>query len=310
MKIKEGIYVIPCMYDSSVNIYLFAGDNMTLVGTGTSTTPDQHIFPYMKMIGLDPKDIVLVINTHGHSDHIGGDSRVLSVSGAKLAAHSLDKPWIEDHEVFLRDMDRYPLYFPISDTSRRRFNASLGENTKVDIGLNEGDEIEAGNGQIRILHTPGHSAGSISLHDTDEKILFVGDSIQAGLKHMPFYNDAAGYVKTLERLLELDVTLLLTSHYPPLRKEDAETVINRSLLLVKMIGENIVTKLAESKTPVNLLEITKFVCNSLGYRWETIFREDHYRLSLWTVEAQLTKLFKENKVQKTAEKNEVLWSLS
>lgn len=309
MKIEEGIYVIPCMYDSSVNIYLFAGDNIMIVDTGTSTTPDEHVFPYMKTLGIGPEDVDLVINTHGHSDHMGGNSRVLSVSGAKLAAHPLDRSWIEDHDAFLRDMDRYPLYFPISETSRRKFNASLGESTKVDMELNEGDEVKAGYSRIKILHTPGHSAGAISLYDEKEKILFVGDSIQAGLKHMPFCNDAESYVKTLERFLNLDVRLLLSSHYPPLRKEDAETVINRSLLLVKTVEESILAKLAGCKGPVSLLEIAKFVCNSLGYKWETILREDHYRLSLWTVEAQLTELFKENKVRKMTKESEILWSL-
>jgi glyoxylase-like metal-dependent hydrolase (beta-lactamase superfamily II) len=104
-------------------------------------------------IGIDPsfapekllataaeRGVVLevLVNTHGHRDHIAGNSRILETTGARLAAHPLDVPG-------------------------------------ADNPLSEGSILKVGEGQVEILHTPGHTPGSIVLHPPGA--LITGDTL-------------------------------------------------------------------------------------------------------------------------------------
>jgi len=80
----------------------------------------------------------VLVNTHGHNDHIAGNSTVLEATGAKLAAHPLDVP-------------------------------------HADIPLAEGSMLSVGEGTVQVLHTPGHTPGSITLHPPGA--LITGDTL-------------------------------------------------------------------------------------------------------------------------------------
>ena len=87
-----------------------------------------------------------IVNTHGHPDHTGGDKALKDATGAPLLIHELDAPMIE--------------------------------NTVPDKILKEGDILELGEVELRVLHTPGHSLGSVALLAADS--VFVGDTLFAG----------------------------------------------------------------------------------------------------------------------------------
>lgn len=80
----------------------------------------------------------VLVNTHGHRDHTGGNAAVLNATGARLAAHPADVPG-------------------------------------ADIPLEEGSGIAVGRGTVSILHTPGHTPGSITLHPPGA--LLTGDTL-------------------------------------------------------------------------------------------------------------------------------------
>lgn len=82
--------------------------------------------------------IDILANTHGHRDHIAGNGQILEVTAAKLAAHPLDVPG-------------------------------------VDIPLAEGSALTVGEGTVKILHTPGHTPGSVVLHPPGA--LITGDTL-------------------------------------------------------------------------------------------------------------------------------------
>ena len=92
---------------------------------------------------------VYIINTHGHFDHSADNKRLKEVTGAQLLIHHADAPMILHQSS--PPPDRY---------------------------LNEGDIITFGDISLKVLHTPGHSAGGISL--VTDKIVFVGDTLFAG----------------------------------------------------------------------------------------------------------------------------------
>jgi hydroxyacylglutathione hydrolase len=80
----------------------------------------------------------ILVNTHGHRDHIAGNEEILIRTGALLAAHPLDLP-------------------------------------QADVPLEEGSILEIGEGRITVLHTPGHTPGSLTLHTPGA--LITGDTL-------------------------------------------------------------------------------------------------------------------------------------
>jgi glyoxylase-like metal-dependent hydrolase (beta-lactamase superfamily II) len=112
--------------------------------------------------------LTLLVNTHGHRDHIDGNRDIIAATGVPLAAHRADLP----------DADR-----PLED----------------------GSLIEVGNGRIEIMHTPGHSPGSIVLRT--ENAVITGDTLfvtRCGRADLPG-GDPVQMYESLQRLKRLPV---------------------------------------------------------------------------------------------------------
>lgn len=107
-------------------------------------------------------EILCLINTHGHWDHIADVHDVVRLTAAKVAIHKKDAHLLENPKSVI-----YDLPFRI-------------EGIKPDIVLDDGDVIEVGNLRLKVIHTPGHTLGSICLYEEDEKVLFSGDTLFAG----------------------------------------------------------------------------------------------------------------------------------
>lgn len=107
-------------------------------------------------------EILCLINTHGHWDHIADDSEIVRLTAAKVAIHQKDVKLLENPKSVI-----YDLPFAI-------------EGVRPDIILNDGDVIEVGELRLKVIHTPGHTLGSICLYEENEKVLFSGDTLFAG----------------------------------------------------------------------------------------------------------------------------------
>ena len=103
-------------------------------------------------------ELVYLINTHGHGDHIAGNAEIISKTGAQLMIHPLDEPYLHDPQLNLSTWLGTVLKSPPPDRL-----------------LNEGDIVELDNIQLEVLHTPGHTPGNITLVSDD--VAFVGDVI-------------------------------------------------------------------------------------------------------------------------------------
>src|ERR1700722_12426454 len=77
--------------------YLFVGDNILLLDTGTAATPGEVILPYLKQIGIAPERLTMAVNTHADADHHGGNSDLKRLAGnVLLACGDADRVVIEN----------------------------------------------------------------------------------------------------------------------------------------------------------------------------------------------------------------------
>ena len=106
-------------------------------------------------------ELKYIINTHGHFDHVGGNRRVKAATGAGLIIHSQDAPMLDS-----------------LSASAAAWGLSAEDSPPPDETVDEGDTVSFGNIVFRVIHTPGHTPGGISLHNDDT--VFVGDTLFSG----------------------------------------------------------------------------------------------------------------------------------
>ena len=81
--------------------------------------------------------------------------------------------------------------------------------------LEDGDVLDCGNRHFEVVHTPGHSPGSIALWEGATGILFSGDAVYDGpLIHDTYYSDIDAYLQAMRRLLDLPVRIVHGGHFP------------------------------------------------------------------------------------------------
>lgn len=181
---------------------------------------------------------VLAVATHSHMDHLGGlhefEHRAiheLEAEAAKSAADALpldvEMYDEEDLEWFASvgyDIAGGLLTAVPHDTFDPATHAMVGAApTRT---LAEGDTIDLGDRAFEVLHLPGHSPGSIGLWQADTGVLFSGDAVYDGplLDQIPG-SDVDDYITTMERLIELPVSVVHAGHDPSMCPERYRTVI-------------------------------------------------------------------------------------
>lgn len=184
-KINDIIVIDGRGYDS--NVYVFED---VIVDTGTGQNMD-YIFESIHEAGYSPDDLSLIVNTHNHYDHIGGN-RYLDL---EVAMHANDAVALEEgnEEALLATM----------------FGKSM-EKMKVDLKLEEGDKIH----DFEVLLTPGHTSGSICLYNGET--LISGDTVFSGggFGRVDLGGNMGEMRKSLERLSKLNIEYLLPGHGP------------------------------------------------------------------------------------------------
>jgi glyoxylase-like metal-dependent hydrolase (beta-lactamase superfamily II) len=129
----------------------------------------------------------LIVSTHGHWDHVGDNAAVAEHTGADIAVHPADRAMLTDPRPVFPPPFEIPPSVPAVD-------------------LAEGGEVRFGSLRLRVLHTPGHTPGSVCLLDEDEGVLYSGDTLFAqgwGRTDLPG-GDAGAIAQSLGRLARLD----------------------------------------------------------------------------------------------------------
>ncbi len=194
--------------DLDSNIYLI-DDCVIDTGTGFNFT---RLHSILKVLGKNFESIKQVINTHCHFDHIGGNGYFLKAS---IAIHENDAPVIENADIVKSVAD----YFDGKLRPR-----------KVDVKLKDGDVIDVGTRKLKVIHTPGHTPGSICLYDEKDGILFSGDTLFSdgiGRTDCPG-GDEEALIESLNKLSKLSFKKLLPGHGEPVL-ENADEILKKIL---------------------------------------------------------------------------------
>jgi glyoxylase-like metal-dependent hydrolase (beta-lactamase superfamily II) len=221
MRIHPRVEQVSTRFDDiRIELYFVRGDTNILIDAGTREMPQRDILPALEALGLTLSDISLILNTHGHSDHTGGDAAVKAASGAQVFIHGDDAPFLYDPASCF---DRYfsPVVKAIGgsslQTERQAFLEEFGAPVVPDRTLEDGDVIDGGSGvNLQVVHLPGHTPGSVGFYWEGEGILFAGDSL-AGLHFpngkVPIIFDLPTYMKSVQKVQDMPVRYLLCSHY-------------------------------------------------------------------------------------------------
>jgi len=140
------------------NCYLVYGQETLDCAVIDPGAEAERIFPLIVELGLKP---VVILNTHGHIDHIGANKDVKDKFNIPLCIHSLDSPLLEKIQEF-----------------ELSFFLGAKESPPADRLLKDKDTILFGKSSLRVVHTPGHTPGSVSF--LGDGILFSGDTLFFG----------------------------------------------------------------------------------------------------------------------------------
>jgi len=225
MEIITGIHKIDGV--RGANCYLVvSGTELVLIDTGMPGNSNK-IINYVKGLGKNAADIKYVILTHADIDHIGSAAEVKKLTGAQLVIHANDAP-------MLAGKSRMKIIKgPIGLLMKMMLTFMRFRPVEADIIIKEDTEIAG----FKVVHTPGHTGGSISLYQPG-KLIFVGDALKSDSKGNPKFPSrllSADIVKTTVSLMaiaELAFDLLLPGHGAPVKDNASARVKN----LLKTLG--------------------------------------------------------------------------
>lgn len=205
--------------DGLVNCYLIDAPRKALIDTGTASVPSTSLLPALRELGWDPSELRVIINTHMHIDHAGGNAEMQEASGAGIHMHRADVE-LADREKHLEKYVRADARLIGQEAELKQREAFmlqlLGREWGVERALDDGDVIDLGNDiRLHTVHTPGHTPGSTSLYWESAAILFSGDAVGgrgSRAPGFPLYYSAPDYKRSLERLLDMPITTMAQAH--------------------------------------------------------------------------------------------------
>lgn len=199
-----------------INAFIIRDEGTILVDSGYPGSEDT-ILEKLHEIGGSPEDIRLIVVTHGHADHAGSAAALKEKTGAKVAVHRLDADKVREGRqgklhptgitgrilgLFLgrEALSRYPAFEP-------------------DILINESLELEEYGVRGRVIHTPGHSPGCVSVLLKNGDAI-TGDlifpSILSGKPSLPFWaDDLAEAKRSIKKLIDITSGKVYIANWKP-----------------------------------------------------------------------------------------------
>lgn len=217
-EIAKNVYLIEGLRVS--NVYLLVSNGkLSLVDAGMAGDVDQ-IIARIDAAGYSPNALRIIALTHAHSDHTGGAAELRRRYDVEIVAHRDEVPYVEHTQSL-----------PARGLLRRLVSWAIERMPGAGAGLEGVKAVEDGQaldilGGLTVLHTPGHTPGSLSLYQEANGILFCGDLLthghpltgRGGLRYGPrmFSLDPQQIETSVRRLSRLPIDVLCVGHGEPI----------------------------------------------------------------------------------------------
>jgi glyoxylase-like metal-dependent hydrolase (beta-lactamase superfamily II) len=217
MRVADGVYILPIPRGSReaegfLNLTLVLDDKNgnTLIDTGLPGQAEA-IASALANAGIGVRDVGRIIFTHQDLDHVGSGAALVRQSGARVLAHAVEAPYIEGESKPLK-----PTPEMLEQRPQMREMLQRLEPVGVDESLEDGERLDLAGG-TRVIYTPGHTPGHMSLYLERSKVLVAGDALTAEEGRLngpnpPVTLDTDEAARSVRRLAELDVETIVCYH--------------------------------------------------------------------------------------------------
>jgi glyoxylase-like metal-dependent hydrolase (beta-lactamase superfamily II) len=222
MEVVPGLHWVERIWDTKVYV-LFEPHRVVLIDAAMPGRAGA-VWRYLASSGYSPDAVEEIWITHGDIDHMGSLAALKARSGARVVAHSADVPLVEGRA------DRELGAVRLRGASQRLFNWAIYrvlryQPVKVDCRVEDGDDL----GGWRVVHVPGHTAGSVCFYHAEGKTAIVGDAINYKLGRLGappriVAPDMAQAYASIQKIAELDFEVCCFGHGPPLREDARQRV--------------------------------------------------------------------------------------
>lgn len=210
------------------NVYLFETEGgPVLIDSGAAGNADR-IVRQLQQAKYTPSDVQTLVLTHTHLDHTGSAGALAGRFGISLAAHRAEIPYIEQKASLPAASFLQKIINWAGEKSMRRH--PVGE---VHRALRDGEMLHE-SGNLVVMHTPGHTPGSLCLYHRKRKILFCGDLLfnahpvtgKKGLRpSIPLVTvDREQVAESLRRIARLETEILCPGHGDPILRDAAAAI--------------------------------------------------------------------------------------
>jgi glyoxylase-like metal-dependent hydrolase (beta-lactamase superfamily II) len=263
MQVSEHLHILKIPFqvpispelklDRFVNVLLVYGESEVILVDSGVAGAEEIIFSYLTATGRSPAEVKRMILSHSHPDHLGAARTIKKKTGCRIHAHPAERPWIEDTA---RQYKERPV---------PGFNQLVGGSVPVAVLLENGDRIKIDRDvALEVIHTPGHSPGSISLHFPAYSAVFTGDAIPVP-HDLPIFTDWHQSSDSINRIKALPKTkLLLSSWAGPAEDGGKDEAIAAGLDWLRKIKDAVDEVAGRNLPDQDPLELCRIVCAKLA----------------------------------------------
>ncbi len=219
------------------NHFVYRSDAPVLIDTGY-ISGFEETRESIERLGVNLSDIALIINTHTHCDHIGGNNRIQQESGCDIAVHRVGK-------FFIDNRDDWATWWRYYNQEAEFFTCTRS--------LEDGEVVTLGPHEFEVMYTPGHAADGIVLYNRRDRVLISSDTLwQTDMAAMTLRIEGSRALfdmqASLDKIEKLDVQMVYPGHGKPF--EDMQNAIASSkqridnfLIHPEAIGDDLLKKI-------------------------------------------------------------------